>query len=597
MPATISPGLPHLSTTAAGSRIPNSSCGDLPRLWIRCHVDLGVLRTNAHPAIQIAGTAYQLFVEGRLIGTSGDIRTGQYSENLIRSFSLSPAIVPVGSATIALRVTMRSLDLRPLLGADAGDAQILDAQRAKTVIASASPELPDAICYGFVGVIALLLAILYLYDRSRLELLLLSLACVGLSILRLNELCGSAFLDYPWWLSTLIWSVANCIILTQPWFFFRVAHRRVPVFIWIFGALSQLDFLPLPFRLFAGPALSLRASAINDQWLSPIFLGALLVLSASPFAAFYPWRHVPQRLRPLAIACLFWGLSDVLWFTIAVVSFLPHVPDFWTLWRTHLLEVRAVTNTAVLVSLFGLLFREQRRTTEERALLAGELQAAREIQTLLAPTDLESIPCLRIDVAFHPMREVGGDFYLCRSLPGGRQRILLGDVSGKGTAAAMTATLLIGAAERRDSDSPPMLLEHLNSVLRSSRVGGFATCLCADIDADGTVTLANAGHLPPYTRGDEIAVPAALPLGVSDSPYDEHRFTLEPGDTLTFLSDGVAEARNATGQLFGFDRAREISIQSADQIAAAAQAYGQQDDITVLKLQFAPAAVAALGAS
>ncbi|MGC2636641.1 MAG: PP2C family protein-serine/threonine phosphatase, partial [Acidobacteriaceae bacterium] len=128
----------------------------------------------------------------------------------------------------------------------------------------------------------------------------------------------------------------------------------------------------------------------------------------------------------------------------------------------------------------------------------------------------------------------------------------------------------------------------------ASRVGGFATCLCADIAPSGVVTLANAGHLAPYCRGQEVPVLSALPLGLSAAAqpaYDETRFTLEPGDTLTFLSDGVVEAQNATGELFGFERARSISTQSAQSIAAAAQAYGQSDDITVLTLTFAPAEV------
>ncbi|HTW65587.1 MAG TPA: SpoIIE family protein phosphatase, partial [Bryobacteraceae bacterium] len=77
----------------------------------------------------------------------------------------------------------------------------------------------------------------------------------------------------------------------------------------------------------------------------------------------------------------------------------------------------------------------------------------------------------------------------------------------------------------------------------------------------------------------------------ADTVYTESMLQLEPGDTLTFLSDGVVEAQSPTGELFGFDRTRQISTQSADNIARAAQAFGQQDDITVLTLQFAPAEV------
>ena len=87
---------------------------------------------------------------------------------------------------------------------------------------------------------------------------------------------------------------------------------------------------------------------------------------------------------------------------------------------------------------------------------------------------------------------------------------------------------------------------------------------------------------------------SALPLGIGgseDEPYEESSFALEPGDTLTFLSDGVVEARRSSGELFGFDRARAISEQPAEEIAEAAQEFGQEDDITVLTLTFAPAEV------
>jgi serine phosphatase RsbU (regulator of sigma subunit) len=166
--------------------------------------------------------------------------------------------------------------------------------------------------------------------------------------------------------------------------------------------------------------------------------------------------------------------------------------------------------------------------------------------------------------------------------------LLLGDVSGKGAAAAMTAALLIGAAERRDADSPAKLLDHLNLVLCDCKLGGFATCLCADITPDGRFTTANAGHPPPYCNGKELSLEPSLPLGITlQTEYAEAALQLEAGDRLTMLSDGVAEARSPSGELFGFDRAAAISTQSAEEIAHAAQQFGQEDDITVLTLSLA----------
>ena len=108
----------------------------------------------------------------------------------------------------------------------------------------------------------------------------------------------------------------------------------------------------------------------------------------------------------------------------------------------------------------------------------------------------------------------------------------------------------------------------------------------------GALAIANAGHLPPYHNGAEIPVTAGLPLGIDPSvEYEENHLALPAEGSLTFLSDGVVEAQSPTGELFGFDRTRAISTRSAEQIAAAAQAHGQQDDITVLTLTFAPAEV------
>ncbi len=152
----------------------------------------------------------------------------------------------------------------------------------------------------------------------------------------------------------------------------------------------------------------------------------------------------------------------------------------------------------------------------------------------------------------------------------------------------MAAALLLGAAEERDGDSPGTLRGHLNRVLRRTGIGGFATCLCADIAPNGMVTMANAGHLPPYLRGQELALASGLPLGISkgsESGYEQTQWRLADDETLTFLSDGVVEARNAAGELFGFERAAAISSESPQHVAQIAQQFGQEDDTTVLALR------------
>jgi serine phosphatase RsbU (regulator of sigma subunit) len=129
-------------------------------------------------------------------------------------------------------------------------------------------------------------------------------------------------------------------------------------------------------------------------------------------------------------------------------------------------------------------------------------------------------------------------------------------------------------------------------MMMARQQGGFATCVCARLSPDGALTVANAGHLVPYRNGEEMPMESGLPLGLAASAdYSEIALEITPGDVVTFLTDGVLEARNPAGELFGFDRTACISTQSAENIAAAAKRFGQEDDITVLTLTFALAEV------
>jgi serine phosphatase RsbU (regulator of sigma subunit) len=106
--------------------------------------------------------------------------------------------------------------------------------------------------------------------------------------------------------------------------------------------------------------------------------------------------------------------------------------------------------------------------------------------------------------------------------------------------------------------------------------------------------LANAGHLPPYLNSQEVSLPGGLPLGVlPDANYQEVRLYLHPGDRILLMSDGVVEARQPSGELFGFDRVHNLSNQSAFYIADAAKEFGQDDDITVLTVRRLAQAMAA----
>jgi hypothetical protein len=219
--------------------------------------------------------------------------------------------------------------------------------------------------------------------------------------------------------------------------------------------------------------------------------------------------------------------------------------------------------------------------------LRVELEAARQVQQRLVPASVPAVEGYRIGAAYLPAAEVGGDFYQVLKQRDGSVLILVGDVSGKGLKAAMNGALAIGATRTLATEelSPGTLLTRLNAEMTGSQDGGFITCLCVHIKPDGTATFANAGHLPPYCGGEEIELESGLPLGiVPDVNYRESALKLAPGKMLTLLSDGVVEARNSKGELFGFDRTRAISRESAQHIAETARQFGQEDDITVLSV-------------
>jgi serine phosphatase RsbU (regulator of sigma subunit) len=182
---------------------------------------------------------------------------------------------------------------------------------------------------------------------------------------------------------------------------------------------------------------------------------------------------------------------------------------------------------------------------------------------------------------------VGGDFFQILLLPEGGALVAIGDVSGKGMPAAMTVSMLVGSLHTaaESTASPSAVLAAINRRLLGRSSGGFTTCLVLHIDPDGAVIAANAGHIPPFVNGKEMPVESGLPLGlVKDCKCSETAFQLQPEDRLTLMTDGVVEARNMQGDLFGFERAAAIAESSAHAIAEAAKAFGQEDDITVLCL-------------
>jgi hypothetical protein len=235
------------------------------------------------------------------------------------------------------------------------------------------------------------------------------------------------------------------------------------------------------------------------------------------------------------------------------------------------------------------------RTSRDQQRLSAALKAAHEIQNRLVPIDVPALGGLITQVAYRAAEEVGGDFCQILPRPDGSIFAAIGDVSGKGLQAAMLGALAVGALRSLADEQiePAAALERLNHVLLRTESSGFVTCLCLVLAPDGGITLANAGHLSPYLDGVEIPLEAGLPLGILPGvTYSQAGFALPEKARLTLLSDGVVEARSRTGELFGFDRTTEVSQLAAAEIATIAHKFGQEDDITVITLDWRSAVVA-----
>jgi GAF domain-containing protein len=256
----------------------------------------------------------------------------------------------------------------------------------------------------------------------------------------------------------------------------------------------------------------------------------------------------------------------------------------------------------------SLLAAEMVSNARERAAIAAELHAASTVQQLLLQSASRPTPGFTVDSVYLPASEVGGDFFYVAPAPDGSITAIAGDVSGKGITAAMRVAMILGALRRETSHDPAQILHDLNETLvalNSPSLAhtnlaqpniaqplpaqlGFTTAVCVRIALSGHFTLANAGHVNPYQSGRELPTPPALPLGlIPDQHFELVSGRLAPGQSLVLLSDGVPEARSSSGELYGFDRLAQLTLLPASQIASAAQAFGQEDDITVLSLALA----------
>ncbi len=266
---------------------------------------------------------------------------------------------------------------------------------------------------------------------------------------------------------------------------------------------------------------------------------------------------------------------------------------------------RTVTTLAaqVAIAIENAQLYEQIARQEKR--LERDLALARELQFRLLPQSVPKLAHLDIAAKFLPARAIGGDLYDFVNYSLGRTAIVVGDVSGKGAPAAIYAALVSGILRSHApiEPAPAEMLSAVNFSLGERRIEGQFVSLIYAVwdDPSRTLQVANSGlPRPIYCHGGKIEVIEAtgLPLGLfEDADYDEFSFQAKPGDMFVFFSDGILDATNKAGDLFGRKKAEEIVAKCANTSpdcvvkslfeAVKAHAAGEEtfDDQTVLAIR------------
>ena len=568
--------------------------------WYRIRVQQEEFQSEEPEALAIwdVDDAYQFFADGRLIGAFGGFRPGKppltyWNEpeafNLPDQQGKGGSEITSATRVIALRIWCgpNTLTQNP----DGGGIHIAPVMGSAAAVRAQyqSAWLQIIRSYGFIAaeaLIYLVLAIaacsLLLFDHS--DRVYLWLAGVFL-LTAANAACSCLFAwttvaDQVTMYLIMDAFLAPCILggwVMTWWFWFRL-HRpswvpKAVIGLTLLYGISfslgeDLFFTLIPHQV--GAALHLASIGIR---LSILCLLILIVVRGIRQQGREGWLALP--------AVLLVGIAQ---FQIDLVVL--HVRTQWYPFGVGV-YLYDVASAVVSVAVFVLLLRRLQQSLHRQRLMALDVKQAQEVQQVILPEAQMNLPGLEIECEYRPAREVGGDFFqIIPHKSDGSLLVVAGDVTGKGLKAGMLVALLVGAirSTAEANAAPEYVLAALNRRLLG-RGDAQATCLALRIARDGAVTLANAGHLPPYLNGEPIAMEGALPLGIiDDAALSVVEFQIKEGDKLALVSDGIAEATDGNGNLFGFDRVKELlhAARTAAEVASTAQTFGQEDDISVI---------------
>jgi len=595
---------------ASSASKPSSSANPHRYAWFRLHVKLAPnhgpvallievpVSQNSSVSISGSGVSPDVFANGVQIAPDGPHGSApQHFQTISRIYKLN-----LSPSQNSLVLAVRTMDITFGYGSyttffagrtfELGNPADLQREFELWSNRSLFERLPRLVYSSLLVVLAVFLFALYFAQKGHNEYLWLALHELVQAPVGFIELAGSsARLDSLWFAALVVE-----LVLAAAYLFFE--------FLVAFLALRRRWYIrwlryTAPILAAVGPVLLLVGHrGITVPLLASVFLFAVLwIIGWSIFifltlivAVFRRNFEAGLLLIPLVLSVI--GVVEPVITSVASEDTGKPVISPLTIQAgpipIHFASIGDFAGIFVIVLIvFGRFLRIQR--DQER--VTNELAAARGVQELLITQEKLATPGFEVDSVYSPANEVGGDFFHVQTGEGGLL-VVIGDVAGHGLKAAMNVSLIMGALRRTEDRSPARILESLNRVLVGTQ--SFTTCQAIWFGVNGEMVIANAGHIPPYLNSQEIALPGGLPLGVlAGISYDEARFYLHPGDRILLLSDGVVEARQPSGELFGFDRLRNFSQQSAFYLAEAAKAFGQQDDITVLTVRREAQAMAA----
>jgi len=552
------------------------------------------------PAVE---DAYELYWNGQLVGTYGKLppHPWYYFDQRPRTFDLGPT----GPGVLAVRVwkaPFSSFDsgkqggfyAPPLLGSPNAIADalgLLDYEWLR------SEQFSYAL-KGLYVLVGLLSLTAWLKDRR--QWLVFWMACFALGQPGLLLVQSGSRLPVPAPFSDGISTVFYVLCDVSLWFLLLWLldlrdERKVVRLVSILAFVEMADGILDGFTSYG----LVQPNPAPAQVLDGVFTSVFTVLELLPF--YLIWLAIARRKR----------LDAARW-TVAVFAFLTQTLATssyafsqgsrftgWTLGDTinaplfkivgNPVNAAKLSGMLLLIALVYAVYQYSSENSKRQTALEQEYRNARAVQQVLIPEAIPQVPGFRIESVYKPAGEVGGDFFqILAARDGGGVLAVIGDVSGKGMPAAMTVSLLVGTVRTlaHYTQSPAEILSAMNQRMIGRTQGGFTTCLVLRADGDGKLIVANAGHIAPYLQGKELSVESGLPLGLDASAtYSESTFALRALEQLTLMTDGVVEARNKEGELFGFERTVAISAKPAEKIAQTAEQFGQDDDITVLTLQ------------